>query len=79
MVGYFLVVNGCSCPIELDCLQVALLQRQQDTCTAEAAQLQQQAERLSAPSTFAQSAKLSRKSVALEKKAAGLQQSKVCS
>ena len=58
-------------------MQVGQIQEQQDICTTEAAQLYKQAEKLSAPSTFAQSAKLSRKAVALEKEVAALEQKKV--
>ena len=58
-------------------MQVGQIQEQQDICTTEAAQLYRQAEKLSAPSTFAQSAKLSRKAVALEKEVAALEQKKV--
>ena len=64
--------NASSCS-----MQVGQIQEQQDICTTEAAQLYKQAEKLSAPSTFAQSAKLSRKAVALEKEVAALEQKKV--
>ena len=58
-------------------MQVSQIQERQDICITEAAQLYKQAEKLSAPSTFAQSAKLSRKAVALEKEVAALEQKKV--
>ena len=58
-------------------MQVGHIQEQQDIRTTEAAQLNKEAEKLSAPSTFAQSAKLSRRAVALEKEIAALEQAKV--
>ncbi|BDA48566.1 hypothetical protein COCOBI_12-2460 [Coccomyxa sp. Obi] len=49
------------------------LRDQQSRLKAEAAHLNKQAERLSSPASFAQSAKLTRKAVAKEKEAATLQ------
>ena len=58
-------------------MQVKKLRDQQSRLKAEAVHLNKQAERLSSPASFAQSAKLTRKAVAKEKEAAGLQAEEV--
>lgn len=58
-------------------MQVSKLRDQQSQLKAEAAYLNKQAERLSSPTSFAQSAKLTRKAVAKEKEAASLQAQEV--